>query len=520
MRYGGKMYKISTSMMCADPFLLETQIKIIDQHTDYYHIDIMDGHFVPNITLSNDYVKALKKIANKPIDIHLMVTNPEQYIDELISIGVNCISFHPETVSKNLLSLVKKIKSSGIKVGFALKPKIDFEKFKEYYKSLDKLIIMTVEPGFAGQKMIKDTLLKIKQASNYKKQEILKYSIEIDGSNNFETFNYYKDNGSEIFILGSKLFSYKDLNYGFTEIKNFIFNNEYKSYVLGIDVGGTYTRFGVVDLNGQCYNLKRIETLKNKDDFNTSIINYIKESEFNIQAISIGFPGLVNTDTLEVISLPNLKQLEGKDYLPKLLLSTGKRITLNKDTNCLLINDLSENKINTNNAVAFYLGTGFGNAMLINGKLHNGNNFSAGEIGHLRIYENNAKCGCGQTGCVETFVSGKSLREINLSHFPDSKLDDIFSLHSNEDIIVKFIKEFAKVVAIEVNLLDIDFIIIGGGVPAMKNFPKKKFEMYLKENLRISKDNSYLKVIYSSNKIENGVIGAAKLAFRINGGKL
>jgi ribulose-phosphate 3-epimerase len=513
MRYGGKMYKISTSMMCADPFLLETQIKIIDQHTDYYHIDIMDGHFVPNITLSNDYVKALKKIATKPIDIHLMVTDPAQFIDELISIGVNCISFHPETVVNDLPSLIKKIKSSGTKVGFALKPKIDFEKYKEYYKSLDKLIIMTVEPGFAGQKMIKETLVKIKQASNYKKQNLLNYTVEIDGSNNFETFNDYKENEAEIFILGSKLFSYKNLDDGFLDIKNFIFKNENKRYVLGIDVGGTYTRLGLVDQSGKCFNLKRIETLKNKSEFNKSITDYINETKLEIEAISIGFPGLVNNENLEVISLPNLKQLEGKDYLSKLSLSTGKRIILNKDTNCLLMNDLSENNLDVKNAVGFYLGTGFGNAMMINGNLHNGINFSAGEIGHLRIYENNLKCGCGQMGCVETFVSGKSLKEINLTYFPKTIIDDLFSLHSNEDILIKFIREFAKVIAIEVNLLDIDTIIIGGGVPAMKDFPKYKLEMYIAENLRTSKDKSNLRLVYSSNKIENGVIGAAKLAF-------
>ena len=116
------MYKLSTSMMCADPFELGKSIATIDKQTDFYHIDIMDGHFVPNLSLSLDYIKSLKMRVTKPIDVHLMVSNPSMYIDELIEIGVSIISFHLSTVKGSAFRLIKKIKDANIKVGLIINP--------------------------------------------------------------------------------------------------------------------------------------------------------------------------------------------------------------------------------------------------------------------------------------------------------------------------------------------------------------------------------------------------------------
>ena len=145
------MYKLTTSMMCADNFNLKESISIIDEHTDIYHIDIMDGHFVPNLALSFDYIKQLKKHTTKPIDAHLMMTDPDKHIQQLIDYGVEYITLHPKTISGHEFRIINKIKSAGVKLGIAISPGTDLSVINIYKAYIDKLTIMTVEPGFAGR---------------------------------------------------------------------------------------------------------------------------------------------------------------------------------------------------------------------------------------------------------------------------------------------------------------------------------------------------------------------------------
>jgi len=218
------MKKFSTSMMCIDYFKLKDQFEVIEKHTDLYHIDMMDGHFVPNLALSFDFIKQLRAKTNKPIDVHLMMSHPSEFVDLLIDLNVDYICFHPNTIEKDVFRLIKKIKNAGIKFGIVLSPSMGFEMLNYYRSHIDKITIMTVEPGFAGQKVISEAIDKIQEAYEYREKYQLQYLIEVDGSNNYETFERYYRGGTDIFILGSTLFKEADLDQSFKKIKAFVGN--------------------------------------------------------------------------------------------------------------------------------------------------------------------------------------------------------------------------------------------------------------------------------------------------------
>lgn len=215
------MKKFNVSMMCVNYLTLESDFKVLDKHTDLYHMDIMDGHFVPNIALSFDFIKQIRSKTDKPIDTHLMVTNPKQYFKTLYEIS-DYITIHPDVVKEELMNVIKDIKDNGVKVGFAISPNIELSDYYEFFPYIDKLTIMTVNPGYAGQKMIPSVLDKIAEASSYKKEKGYNFLIDVDGNNNFDTFELYLKRGADIFILGTGLFNSPDLEERFLKIKEFI----------------------------------------------------------------------------------------------------------------------------------------------------------------------------------------------------------------------------------------------------------------------------------------------------------
>lgn len=146
--------KISPSLMCMDLLKFKEQIEFIDSHADYFHIDIMDGHFVPNLTLSPFFVSQVKKLASKPLDCHLMVTRPQDYIAQLARAGADFITLHPETINGQAFRLIDEIRRHGMKVGLILNPETPVEAMKYYIHKADKITVMTVDPGFAGQPFI------------------------------------------------------------------------------------------------------------------------------------------------------------------------------------------------------------------------------------------------------------------------------------------------------------------------------------------------------------------------------
>jgi D-allulose-6-phosphate 3-epimerase len=207
-------YQFSPSLMCMDLWDIRNQVEVINNRADMVHIDIMDGHFVKNITLSPFFMEQLKNELKVPMDVHLMVENPSDFIKMVIDAGATYVSPHAETINSDAFRIINQIKDAGCKVGVVLNPATPLSYIQHYIHHLDKITIMTVDPGYAGQKFIPEMLDKIREAKALKEEKGYHYLIEIDGSCNKNTFKQLAEAGSEVFIIGSSgLFNEdKDLN--------------------------------------------------------------------------------------------------------------------------------------------------------------------------------------------------------------------------------------------------------------------------------------------------------------------
>ncbi len=200
---------IAPSLMCMDLTKLAEQVSFFDDKIGYYHVDIMDGHFVPNLTLSPYFVEQLSKISSAPSDCHLMVTNPSMYIEPLAKAGAAMVSFHSETANGQAFRLIDTIRSYNMKCGLVLNPETRLEEVSLYLNRIDKVTLMTVDPGFAGQPFIPEMLDKIRAFKKYRDLHGLDFQIEIDGSCNDKTFGSLIEAGADVLIVGtSGLFNY------------------------------------------------------------------------------------------------------------------------------------------------------------------------------------------------------------------------------------------------------------------------------------------------------------------------
>jgi len=203
--------KFSPSLMCMDLTRFREQITAMNGRADFYHVDIMDGSYVKNITLSPFFIENLKKITDVPIDVHLMVNHPEDIIPMCIDAGADIISFHPETANNKIFRLLNQIKDAGRRCGVVLNPATPADAIKEYAHLLDKVTVMSVDPGYAGQKFIPESLTKIKELIAMRENKGYHYLTEIDGSCNEKTFNVISQSGVDVYIVGtSGLFSLAD----------------------------------------------------------------------------------------------------------------------------------------------------------------------------------------------------------------------------------------------------------------------------------------------------------------------
>lgn len=201
--------KIAPSILTADFTDLKNEIKSIS-NADLIHIDIMDGNFVPNISFGPAINKQIAKISNIDLDVHLMVTNPLMWIDEFSLENVKYITVHYE--SQNFLESIKRIKENKKLVGITIKPKTKVNSILDVLKLADLVLVMSVEPGFGGQKFMPEMLDKVRELKRLREENNYNYQIEIDGGINNETIKLAKEAGVDISVVGSYLFNQTDRN--------------------------------------------------------------------------------------------------------------------------------------------------------------------------------------------------------------------------------------------------------------------------------------------------------------------
>ena len=201
-----KKIQISPSILSADFSNLEKDIKKLETAgADMIHVDVMDGHFVPNITIGPPVIKALRSKTSLPFDVHLMINPVHKYIKDFANAGADIITVHPET-TPNLQDSIDEIKSFKKKVGISLNPDTKIDIVEDYLDKVDLILIMSVYPGFGGQKFISDVLEKIKSLKYLKDKKKLNFDIEVDGGINFSNFKSVIDAGANVLVSGTTIF--------------------------------------------------------------------------------------------------------------------------------------------------------------------------------------------------------------------------------------------------------------------------------------------------------------------------
>ncbi|MBK9099822.1 MAG: ribulose-phosphate 3-epimerase [bacterium] len=213
---------LAPSILSADFSNLSQQIRLTEMGgADWIHCDVMDGHFVPNITIGPVIVKAVRKITKLPVDVHLMIEKPDKYLEAFADAGADYISIHVEEVV-HLNRTINRIKELGCKAGTVINPATPVAAITDIAEYLDLLLIMTVNPGFGGQKFIANSIRRIEEAVNLRSRLKAKFLIEIDGGVNTDTIVMAKKAGVDVFVAGSAIFDADNITATTTEMKNLI----------------------------------------------------------------------------------------------------------------------------------------------------------------------------------------------------------------------------------------------------------------------------------------------------------
>lgn len=289
--------------------------------------------------------------------------------------------------------------------------------------------------------------------------------------------------------------------------------------ILGMDIGGTNVRSGFVDQHNKLTDF-RIEKTAELFTSGTSedlcaYIDSLLQGRDRPNAISIGIPSTVDKNNRRIFSTPNIKGFDNIDVASLVENRFDIPAFVSRDVCLSLLYDINSNRLEKKGfIVGFYIGTGTGNAISFNGEIVVGRNGVAGELGHIPVLGRTDTCICGNRGCIELYASGRYLIQINEQYFPREDITDIFIKHGNFPLVESFVDNVAAAMATEINILDPEVIILGGGVIMLPGFPREKLEAAVIKYARKPYPAENLNFIYAKESMESGVIGAGIFAFQ------
>lgn len=290
-------------------------------------------------------------------------------------------------------------------------------------------------------------------------------------------------------------------------------------YTLGVDIGGTNIRLGLVSLGGEIKSLERYSSGEVSGDEAVLKLGALLEDYINRngtpEAACIGFPATVDKGRETVLNAPNLQGFDGVPVGRELTERLGFPVFIEKDVNLLLMGDMSKLELTASDVVACYVGTGIGNAIMIGGQLVTGANGVAGELGHIPFGDCDKICGCGNVGCAEAFCGGGYLAELGTARFSGTEMRELFVRHGDDPLLSEYTERLGRVIAAEVNIIDPEILLLGGGVIEMREFPRERLAEVILSHTRRPLPHDNLKIVYSPvGNGTNGVLGAGLQAWR------
>ena len=291
-------------------------------------------------------------------------------------------------------------------------------------------------------------------------------------------------------------------------------------YTVGVDVGGTNLRIGLVDGEGRLSGFRKESVARLGEDAPAEalaafISAYMEESGVtdDVAAVAVGFPAAVDKERETVLSAPKLCGFDGVRVADILKKTLGLPIYIERDVNLLLTAELSLSGDGNKDTVAVYVGTGVGNAIMLSGKLRVGENGVAGELGHLPLGDERHPCGCGNEGCCERLVGGDYLAHLQAERYQDTPIARLFLDHGEDEALRRYIDRLARVIASEINIIDPALLILGGGVIEMEGFPRENLVSSIRRYVRKPLPCDNLEIRFSKGDATIGVLGAGLYAW-------